>query len=252
MTNFETQSPSIGELAKALAKAQAVMPVAIKSKENPFFKSQYADLPALVHVTRKCLTDNGLSVSQVTIPENGVAILKTLLMHSSGEWLASFYPVHPVKNDPQSLGSAISYARRYSYAPAIGLVSDDAEDDDGNAASGKMAQSTPQPRQALPAVKHAQPHPSAPISSQEPGDLIPALPGGRGVSELQIKRMYALMHKADWGPEETDSYLEKAWGFKNKTMLNKKQYDHVCGLLEKQVPFSDAWDRLLESLAARV
>lgn len=250
--SFETQSQSIGELAKALAKAQAVMPVAEKSKDNPFFKSKYADLPALIHVTRRCLTDNGLSVSQVMIPVDGQTVMKTLLMHTSGEWVASYYPVHPVKNDPQSLGSAVSYARRYSYAPAIGLVTDDAEDDDGNAAAGHTTQpairATPEPR---PAIRASNPHPNQPISSQAPDEPIPASKTTGTISEAQVKRMFAMMKKGGWTPQEVDGYIERAFGFKNKMMLNRKQYDHVCQLLENQIPFADAWDHLLERLAQK-
>jgi len=251
MSEFQTQSATIGELAKALAKAQAVMPVAAKSKDNPFFKSKYADLPALVHVTRKPLTDNGLSVSQVMIPVAGQTVLKTVLMHTSGEWMASYYPIHPVKNDPQSLGSAVSYARRYSYAPAIGLVTDDAEDDDGNTASGLVQPAVKVAPDSRPAVRASNPHPNAPISSQDPEPPIPASKTTRTVSEAQVKRMYALLKGAEWKLQELDGYIERAFGFKNKMMLSREQYDHVCSLLENKIPFADAWDHLLERLAAR-
>ena len=240
------------EISAALSKAQGEMEVAPKDSINPHFNSHFANLASCITAARPALAKNGLCVIQSvelneTIKMVGVV---TRLSHQSGQYFEADTWCQPRSLAPQDIGSCATYLKRYSFSAMVGLISE--EDDDGNAASGKVAQSTPQPRQALPAAKHAQPHPSAPISAQEPGDLIPALPGGRGVSELQIKRMYALMHKADWGPDETDSYLEKAWGFKNKTMLNKKQYDHICGLLEKQVPFSDAWDRLIESLAARV
>ena len=58
-------------------------------------------------------------------------------MHSSGEWIGGVYPVRPAQNTPQGMGSAITYARRYSLSAMLGLAADD--DDDGNAASGQQA-----------------------------------------------------------------------------------------------------------------
>lgn len=130
------QSNSIKKLATALSKAQAEMQHAKKAEDNPFFKSKYADLPAVIDVARPLLAKNGLSVSQMTdVDENGKITLITQLMHSSGEWIRGYYPVNPVKTDPQAIGSAITYARRYSFCAVIGVAAT-GEDDDGNAASG--------------------------------------------------------------------------------------------------------------------
>jgi hypothetical protein len=59
-------------------------------------------------------------------------VLVTRLIHESGEWLGSRYPVHPVKADPQGEGSALTYARRYALMALVGIAP---EDDDGNAAN---------------------------------------------------------------------------------------------------------------------
>lgn len=130
------RSETISELAKALSKAQAAIQPAIKDTENPFFKSSYADLSAVWEVARKPLTENGLSVSQLPgeCKDNKV-ILQTILMHESGEYLCSILEMPYLKNDPQSIGSAITYARRYALAAIVGIVAD--EDDDGNGAAGK-------------------------------------------------------------------------------------------------------------------
>lgn len=136
MNGMKYQSDAINELASALAKAQAEMQHAKKSAENPFFKSNYADLPAVIDAAKPFLTKHGLSVSQpITTDEQGNIAVMTMLMHASGQWLLSNYPVRPVKNDPQGVGSAITYARRYSYAAITGVAAMD-EDDDGNDASG--------------------------------------------------------------------------------------------------------------------
>jgi len=130
------QSETIGKLAEALAKAQAVMEGATKGSANPFFKSKYADLGAVWDACRKPLSDNGLSVVQVSefIPEQpDMVCVVTTLMHASGEWIGGRLAVRPVKQDPQGVGSCITYLRRYSLQSIVGIAP---EDDDGNAASG--------------------------------------------------------------------------------------------------------------------
>lgn len=120
-------------LAQALNKMQGAMPPAIKDASNPAFKSRYADLASVWDAIRKPLADNGLSVTQQTdVTDSGHMILVTTVWHISGESLAARYPLTPTQNTPQSVGSCISYARRYSISALLGVVQDD---DDGNAAS---------------------------------------------------------------------------------------------------------------------
>lgn len=126
---------SYKELFTALAKAQAEMEVAGLTKNNPFFKSQYADLTEVIRSSRPYLAKHGLSVIQPIITDvNGTMLLRTMLCHSSGEYIASEVKIIPSKNDVHSLGSAITYLRRYSYISLVGVCA--GEDDDGNAASG--------------------------------------------------------------------------------------------------------------------
>lgn len=127
------KSDSIAALAAALAKAQGQMTGALKDSSNPFFKSKYADLASVVAAIREPFSTNGLSYTQILHEsQDGVAI-ETLLMHGSGEWLSCGILRLPVtKADAQGVGSAVTYARRYSLQAAVGLA---AEDDDGNAAT---------------------------------------------------------------------------------------------------------------------
>ena len=251
------------EISAALSKAQGEMEVAPKDSVNPHFKSSYANLAACVRAARPALAKHGLCVIQsIEFNESSKIVgVLTRLSHQSGQYFEADTWCQPRSLAPQDIGSCATYLKRYGFSAMVGLITE--EDDDGNAASGHTAQpaskATPTPRppfqsapEPRPAIKAANPHPTAPISAQEPSDLIPALPGGAGISELQRKRFFALAHKADWGENETKAYIEKAWGYKNIMLLDRKKYDHICGLLEKQVPFSDAWDRLIESLAARV
>lgn len=125
------KSQSIKNIAAALVKFAANMGKIHKSELNPFFKSKYAALPDILSAIEKPLQDAGLFISQHPTA-NG---LITILMHSeSGEYLQSTYPLNPAKpNDPQALGSAITYARRYAIGAILNLNID--EDDDGNAAA---------------------------------------------------------------------------------------------------------------------
>jgi hypothetical protein len=122
-------SPQLDKLACALAKAQGNITGARKDSANPFFKSKYADLASCWDACRKPLSDNGLAVIQ--IPEVGIEFvtIMTLLVHESGQWIRSRLPMKPKDFSPQSLGSTITYARRYALAAMVGLAQtdDDAE-----------------------------------------------------------------------------------------------------------------------------
>lgn len=126
------KSDSIKEIASALNKAQAEMSGAKKKGNNPFFKSKYADLNAVVDAVRIPFCDNGLSYSQFPIMEENRVGVETILMHESGEWISNKLLLPCTKQDPQAAGSAITYARRYALQAIAGIP---AEDDDGNSAT---------------------------------------------------------------------------------------------------------------------
>jgi len=128
------ESLELNELFTALSKAQLEMEVAKTDSVNPFFKSKYADLASVVKASRTHLAKNGLSIIQRVIPNgNGVLNLYTRLCHSSGQWMESRMPILPPKQDIQTLGSYITYLRRYNYASMACVVAAD-EDDDGETA----------------------------------------------------------------------------------------------------------------------
>lgn len=123
------RSQDLTELFAALAKAQAEMNNATPSRENPYFKSKYADLFSYIKASRPALTKHGLSVIQQILPnDDGQNILHTLLCHSSGQWIETRMRIVPPKSDIQTMGSYITYLRRYSYASIVGITT--AEDDD--------------------------------------------------------------------------------------------------------------------------
>lgn len=131
------KSEAITELAAALCKAQGAMGGAVKGKDNPFFKSKYADLSSIIQAIKEPFSKNGLSYTQFPIESEGRIGIETILMHSSGEWLSQSFTVQLTKQDAQGAGSAITYCRRYGLQAVAGIPS---EDDDGNGASNKRAQ----------------------------------------------------------------------------------------------------------------
>lgn len=130
------QSETIGALAAALSKAQADITGALKDSANPFFKSKYADLSSCWDACRKQLAANNLCVIQTTDLDDltNQTVLKTILAHSSGEWVKSITPILTKDNSPQAQGSGITYARRYALAAIVGLAQ---IDDDAEAAQGR-------------------------------------------------------------------------------------------------------------------
>jgi hypothetical protein len=120
------------ELYSALAKAQGEIKLAQRDSENPYFKSKYANLGSVIEASRPALAKNGLCVfHRQVLTEEGQSILICVLAHSSGQYVESRFRVVPAKNDIQSLGSYMTYLRRYSYVAICGLAD---TDDDGEAA----------------------------------------------------------------------------------------------------------------------
>jgi hypothetical protein len=128
----------IGALAAALAKAQGELRNIEKGKINTHFKTKYADIADGLDVVRPVLSKHGIAIIQATDmnPDTGIFWLTTRLVHTSGEWVESIYPL-PV-GKAQEQGSAITYARRYSLFSMVGVAGTN-EDDDGNAANAAPA-----------------------------------------------------------------------------------------------------------------
>lgn len=126
----KNRSATTKELFTALALAQSEIRLATNNKENPYFKSKYADIAKIIEVSRPALTKNGLSViQQLLTNDEGQIVLHTLLCHSSGEWIESQIKIIPPKNDIQTFGSYTDFLRRISYASLVGVVAEDDDDD---------------------------------------------------------------------------------------------------------------------------
>lgn len=107
---------------------------------NPFFKSTYITLDGILETVRPILTKNGLAIFQEVKGSEGTISVKTKILHESGESLdTEWLEMKPAKsNDPQALGSCITYAKRYQLGAVLGIC--ESIDDDGNKATGNKSQ----------------------------------------------------------------------------------------------------------------
>jgi len=134
-------------LAEAFLAAQAEMPPVEPDKENPHFKSKFVSLGHLLSKVRPVLHKHGLALVQAPDLEEGKFVLRTTILHSSGEEMSFAAPLSPAKDDPQGQGSAITYMRRYAAGAALAIA--DQEDDDGNAAGSNGGGTTAAPAEPI-------------------------------------------------------------------------------------------------------
>jgi len=140
-----TMSEEIGKLSTALVSAQAEIGNATKNATNPHFRSDYANLEAVLFTVKPILAKHDLSVVQFPGYEDGACTLSTIVLHKSGEWLQSKAGAPLDRPTAWSVGSCVTYLRRYSLASICQMTQ---EDDDGSAAS-----EPPNPRTTNKATK---------------------------------------------------------------------------------------------------
>lgn len=166
------QSTEIKELVGALAKAQGAMKPAVFNRVNPHYKNRYADFTSCMDACRGPLSENGLAIVQYCQTIDGKLNLVTKLAHVSGQWMESEFPIIAAKMDSQGIGSAMTYAKRYSLCGMVGIVADEEGDDDGEAAVGRP-QNKPQPlyNNVAPANAHSAPKPVQKILASQVATL---------------------------------------------------------------------------------
>lgn len=182
------QSPDTSELAKALIEVQRNLQPAVKDATNPFVHNRYATLNSVMESCRGALLSNDIWMTQFPVPaEPGYLGLVTKLTHAkSGQWQSSLAMVPLPKADPQGMGSAMTYARRYSLSAMLGIVTD-ADDDDGAGACATR----PGGGQTKAGARHAMPGSPKPppatnnarsTPSPTPTSALPPLPRIDGIT----------------------------------------------------------------------
>lgn len=230
------------KLFEALAKAQAKMQTVEKSNQVKMelrnggrVQYNYAELSDVQAAVTDAFKDEGLSYAQPLGRHNDKEMMTTIVMHSSGQWLASEMPLPPffktftdhktgeLKTNPmtpQEIGSLITYFRRYCLASAVGVAQ---SDDDGNAANGNTVQEiAPKPQQTqAKAVLPPEPPNMAPKVDKYPG----------GLTEPQVKRLYAIAKSKDWTLQDLNKVLAEGYQTDVKN-LKKFDYDELCKAIE--------------------
>ena len=186
------QSENITDLAKVLLNVQRTVQPVTKDAENPFTKSWYASLNSVMDACRDALIENGIWLCQYPVPveqPNSLGLVTKLTHAESGQWQSSLAVVPLPKADPQGMGSAITYARRYALTAMLGMVT---EDDDGEGArTSRKTPSRPKlPVNATEARKAASGGTnvanSSPTTSNRPAAGLENLPPLEGITYQQV------------------------------------------------------------------
>jgi hypothetical protein len=211
---------SIAELSAALAKAQGAFAPVTKSKtaqvrsDKGNYSYTYSTLDELIAATRPALSANGLACIQHARTDGQRVVVVTELLHTSGQRLAfpEIMIALPAGGTPQSIGSALTYARRYSLSASLGVAAE--EDDDGQAATADKAE----PRKA------------------EKKQVTKPTPAGV-ISDAQRTRLYTIASTQHWSTEDTKALL-KRFGFDSSKDVTVDKYDAIVAAIEtgEEVP----------------
>ena len=210
MDETKQATPGNTKIAAALVAAQAELRHAKLDRVNPHYHNRYATLTSVLDACRGALNAHGIAVVQRvrSDAQEGEVCVCTVLLHESGEemncgelWLKA------TQNNPQQFGSALTYARRYALAAAVGIASDD--DDDAEAGSAPPARAAssaapasssvprgtvvaPTPPPPTPPAR-AQAHADAPAGGPSPSTpRFPGNPKDKTISQPQAKRLWAI------------------------------------------------------------
>ncbi len=204
-------SESIKNIATALCNAQHEIKGAVKDSTNPFFKSSYADLQSVITAIKEAAFKNGLSYTQPTAfielgENNHQLVVATRIMHNSGEWIEGQYPISPTKPDPQSLGSAISYSRRYALAAIFGVaqIDDDAE-----------------------AVTHTTNKYPNKWETKTTQQATPQAQASNLISDAQRIRLFSIAKTNGYTEADIKTYLKEYCGIESSKQILKADYDAI-------------------------
>ena len=187
-------------ICKAFVKFQSEFKGMKPDSSNPFFKSTYISLDGILETARPILAKNGLAVIQEATGDGEYIFVKTKLIHESGEMIETeVLKMKPQKNDPQSMGSCITYSKRYQLAALLGIC--ECIDDDANIATYGNSR----PEQSKTTGK---------LSAKQVGRLL-AIGLKAGIKEPEIKKVI----KAEFGKDKIED-------------LSIEAYNSICSRLE--------------------
>jgi hypothetical protein len=265
-------SESIGKLTTALQAFQKKCPKIPKSSKNPFLNSRYADLATILDIIKEPLLEAELSVMQMPTGEYG---LTTVLSHTSGEWISSNYIMQPLESvidkqtkekaiTPQSMGSVITYQRRYAIGAILCLNIDD--DNDANPTHGQVDNSAPATppkktaQQLLEEAKAAAAAPTAPVvtatapaTETAPKQLLDAPDGPTEASvhgpstDAQVSNIKLLLSTWEQTTPGVSAQFVQTLHASGRKKISELSYAE-CALLEKAITARQLSDFFGQSL----
>ena len=187
-------------ICKAFVKFQSEFKGMKPDSSNPFLKSTYISLDGILETARPILAKNGLAVIQEATGDGDYIFIKTKLIQESGEMIETeVLKMKPQKNDPQSMGSCITYSKRYQLAALLGIC--ECIDDDANIAT--YGNSSPEHSKS-----------TGKLSAKQVGRLL-AIGLKAGIKEPEIKKVI----KAEFGKDKIED-------------LSIEAYNSICSRLE--------------------
>jgi hypothetical protein len=210
-----TEAPKHGSLIEALAAAQGEFAPIVKDKkvEAGPRKYAYADLAAVIGVVRPVLSRHGIAMIQ-PIEQDGEGLILHTKLCGYGETLASTFPITAPLNNPQGLGSFISYARRYSLCALVGVAADDDDDDGAKAAERPPA--------------------AAPRAGVAPRDKPVIPPDDAWLEAARLKVAHA-------APDELRSWWNSMEQRRQRQELHKRRADFEPALAELKARVAERW-----------
>lgn len=251
--NNMERSETIGKLSEALAKAQGEMKPASFDAQNPHFRSKYATLASIMDACRGALSQNQIAVVQGTSVIEDRVIVTTMLVHASGEYISDQLSMNIIKDSPQAIGSAITYARRYSLASLVGVVSD--EDDDAEAAMPKSqikenTQKPAKPSQVTNLDEHKKTRVSSNPKSEsaDKAEKTPQKPDNKGEQAQKrvqkIRLLFNLSAKLGQTPDDMKAVIGNLIGLdrpiKESAEIKDSDLDTVINAFSKELELKEA------------
>lgn len=232
-----TRTPSqpsprpIAKIAEALAKAQGEMvqpeknkTVTVRPKDSAPYSFDYADYNAIVEAVRGPLSKNQICFTHLVELLGDDLVLMTRLIHASGEYLESLYPLK-VSTDAKALGGAMTYGKRYCLSALTGCVADDDADAEPEnvTAFGPKQPAAPKPSPIAPKAQG----PAAPPPEEKK-------PAYTGPSAGQIARLFAIAGERHWTNTEVKTYMQSTWKIDSTKGLTREQYDGLIATMQSK------------------
>ena len=210
------RSETIAKLATALAKAQGELrnvtrdqTAKVETRTGGTYQYTYTELSTVIDSVRAVMASNGLAYFQAPGADGQDVTVTTILAHQTGEYLESSLTLRAKDALPQSVGSAITYARRYALLAAVGLAP---EDDDGQAAQGD---DRPVQGEYRPRTESVQTTPRK---------------GGK-ITAAQASRIFTIAAKASQDLDELRSYFASR-GWPSTKDMPQSAFEDVCERIE--------------------